>query len=285
MERGIGYLTESWWTSARVDGPADAQCSLDAWCADVADQRPRPDGQTVGSIATSEPLRQPPAHAYPAEIRVERQASRSALVAYDGNRYSIPPAHADRTVLVYGRVGDPMLRIASRPGEVIAQHRQATPGAGQTIRTPEHARLLEQAVLAAFTTEKNVPAQAQPAAVGHRAGRAREGPRPRRDHAGARHAGPLRSLRAGVLMQALHRFEAHATIKPGEDELNLAGQRVQLVRIELTDEGPVIADGGDGPEHRRPDVVCPLRPADARALALRLLELADHATAIQEPRP
>ncbi|MCA1697393.1 MAG: hypothetical protein LC790_00185 [Actinobacteria bacterium] len=77
----------------------------------------------------------------------------------------------------------------------------------------------------------------------------------------------------------LHRFEAHAAIKPGEHELNLAGQRVQLVRIVLTDDGPVIADGGDGPEHHRPDVVCPLRPSDARALAQRLLELADHATA------
>jgi hypothetical protein len=44
----------------------------------------------------------------------------------------------------------------------------------------------------------------------------------------------------------LHRFEARATIKPGECERNLAGQRVQLVRIVLTDDGPVTADGGDG---------------------------------------
>jgi hypothetical protein len=82
----------------------------------------------------------------------------------------------------------------------------------------------------------------------------------------------------------LHRFEAHATIKPGEHELNLAGQRVQLVRVVLTDDGPVTANGGDGAEHRRPDIVCPLRPSDARRLAQRLLELADHATA-QETRP
>jgi hypothetical protein len=82
--------------------------------------------------------------------------------------------------------------------------------------------------------------------------------------------------------RALHRFEAHATIEPGERELNLAGARVQLVRVVLSDDGPVIADGGDGPEHHRPDVVCPLRPDDARRLAARLLELADHATATQE---
>lgn len=84
------------------------------------------------------------------------------------------------------------------------------------------------------------------------------------------------------MTRALHRFEAHATIEPGEHERGLAGARVQLVRVVLTDNGPVIADGGDGPEHHRPDVVCPLRPDDARRLAQRLLELADHATATQE---
>ena len=76
----------------------------------------------------------------------------------------------------------------------------------------------------------------------------------------------------------LHRFEAHATIKPDEHELTLAGECVQLVRVVLSDDGPVIADGGDGPQVRRPDVVCALRPSDARRLAHRLLELADHAT-------
>jgi hypothetical protein len=83
------------------------------------------------------------------------------------------------------------------------------------------------------------------------------------------------------MTRTLHRFEAHATLKPSEHELNLAGERVQLVRVVLTDDGPVIADGGDGPQHHRPDVVCPLRPADARALAHRLLALADLATTTQ----
>jgi hypothetical protein len=79
--------------------------------------------------------------------------------------------------------------------------------------------------------------------------------------------------------RALHRFEAHATITPGEHEHTIDGTALQLVRIVLTDNGPVIADGGAGPEHRRPDVVCPLRPSEARALAARLLELADRAIA------
>jgi len=81
---------------------------------------------------------------------------------------------------------------------------------------------------------------------------------------------------------ALHRFEATAVSEPGEHERGLAGESVQLVRVVLSDDGPVIADGGDGPEHHRPDVVCPLRPDDARRLAARLLELADHATTTRQ---
>jgi hypothetical protein len=73
----------------------------------------------------------------------------------------------------------------------------------------------------------------------------------------------------------LHRFEAHARIKPGEHEHNLDPHPLQLVRVVLSDAGPVITDGGDGHERTRPDVVCPLRPADARALAQHLLELSD----------
>ncbi len=160
VERAIQYLTGSWWASARVTGPADAQRSLDVWCARVADQRPRHedghdgDRRSVAAAAAGESLRSLPAAAYPAVICVERQASRSALVAYEGNKYSIAPAYAARTVTVIARVGEPVVRIVSAAGETIAEHRLAIPGAGQTIRAREHAKALEQAVLAAFTTDK-----------------------------------------------------------------------------------------------------------------------------------
>lgn len=106
------------------------------------------------AIAAGEQLRALPAAAYPAQISVERQASRKALVAYDGNKYSIDAAHAGRTVTVIARVGEPTLRIISADGEVIGEHRLAVAGGGQTIRTREHAQALERAVLAAFTTDK-----------------------------------------------------------------------------------------------------------------------------------
>jgi transposase len=152
VEKAVQYLTRSWWRTARVSSPAEAQASLDRWSVEVADRRPRTGG-TVGEIGAAEPLRVLPALAYPAVITVARQASRSALVAVDGNRYSVPPAHAGRTVTVLARVGEPTIRIVSAAGEVVATHRRAPAGAGQTIRTPEHAALLEEAVLAAFTTD------------------------------------------------------------------------------------------------------------------------------------
>jgi transposase len=160
VERAIQYLTGSWWTSARVTGPADAQQGLDAWCARVADHRPRPDDacggdrRTVAELAAGESLRALPAAAYPAMICVERQASKSALVGYEGNKYSIEPAHGGRTVTVLARVGEPTVRIMSAAGELIGEHRLAVASAGQTIRSSEHAQALETAVLAAFTTEK-----------------------------------------------------------------------------------------------------------------------------------
>lgn len=153
VEKAIQYLTNSWWRTAPVTAPAEAQASLDRWSVEVADRRARPDETTVGQLGATEPLRGLPTLAYPAVITVTRKASRSALVPFDGNRYSVPPAHAGRTVTVLTRVGEPTVRIVSAAGEIVASHRRAPRSAGQTVRTSEHAAMLEQAVLAAFTTE------------------------------------------------------------------------------------------------------------------------------------
>jgi transposase len=152
VEAAIKYTTRSWWRTASVATIGEAQRDFDGWCVRVADERKRPAG-TVGQLGAAEPLRLLPALAYPAQIAVERKASRSALVSFEGNRYSVAPTHAGRTVTVLARVGDPLLRVVSAAGEIVAEHRRAPAGAGQTIRTAEHAAMLEQAVLAAFTTD------------------------------------------------------------------------------------------------------------------------------------
>jgi hypothetical protein len=104
-------------------------------------------------LGAAEPLRALPALAFPAEIVVERVASRSALIAFETNRYSVPPTYAGKQVVVRAHVGEPHLRLLTPAGALIATHRRATAGAGQTIRTGEHAAQLEQAVLDAFTTQ------------------------------------------------------------------------------------------------------------------------------------
>ena len=151
VEAAIRYLQRSWWRSAPAATPTQAQASLDRWCAEVADQRRR-DGLTVAALAAAEPLLPLPPVAYPAELRVERVASASALVAFEGNRYSVPPTLVGQTVTVVSRLGEPTLRVVSAAGVLVATHRRLPAGAGQIVRSGAHQALLEQAVLAAFTT-------------------------------------------------------------------------------------------------------------------------------------
>ena len=130
-------------------------------------------GGTVGELGAGEPLRALPAAAYPALIAVERKASRSALVAFEGNRYSVAPGYAARTVTVRARVGEPLLRILSAAGELVATHRRAPAGAGQTIRSAEHAAAARAGGPGRVHDRPRLPAQGQPAARPGRARRAR----------------------------------------------------------------------------------------------------------------
>jgi len=151
VEASIRYLGRSWWRTARVATPAEAQRSLDEWCVAVSDQRRR-GPLTVAQKAAAEPLLALPATAYPAELHIERVVGSSALVSFEGNRYSVPPVLAGQTVTVRVRVGEPLLQIVSAAGVLVATHRRQPAGAGQLVRLPVHQAALEQAVLAAFTT-------------------------------------------------------------------------------------------------------------------------------------
>src|SRR5712691_3361303 len=112
VEAAIKYTRRSWWRTARVATPAEAQASLDRWAGEVSDRRRR-GRQTVAALAASEPLLPLAPIPYPAELRVARVVSTSALVAFEGNRYSVPPAQAGETVALIARLGEPTLRIVS----------------------------------------------------------------------------------------------------------------------------------------------------------------------------
>jgi transposase len=151
VESGIGYLTRSWWRSAPVSTPAQAQSDLDRFCATAGDGRRRTGG-TVGSLAGAEPLLALPASPFPAELAVERTVDAKALVSFEGNRYSVPPDLLGQAVTVRARLGEIDVEIVSAAGRRVARHRRAPGGAAQTIRAADHADALERAVLAAFTT-------------------------------------------------------------------------------------------------------------------------------------
>jgi transposase len=152
VEAAIRLLGGRWWRTARAGSMAQAQQHLDRWLVGVSDARRRR-GSTVGKLGAAQPLRSLPALAFPAEIVVERIASRSALVAFEANRYSVPPAWAGKRLVVRARIGEPQLQILSPAGALVATHRRQAAGAGQTVRTSEHAAALERAVLDAFTTQ------------------------------------------------------------------------------------------------------------------------------------
>jgi Mu transposase, C-terminal domain len=107
----------------------------------------------IGPFAALPRLPLPPTP-YPACLRVERVVSSSALVAFDGNRYSVPPAQAGQTVTVLARLGEPTLQVVSAAGVLVATHRRLPARQGQIVRQAAHAAALERAVLAAFTTRR-----------------------------------------------------------------------------------------------------------------------------------
>ena len=153
VEKQIHYLTQRWWRTLDADNLADAQASLDRFCATIGDARRRGDG-TVGDLGAAEPLLALPDLAYPATSEVSRTVAANALVSVDGNRYSVPPALVGVDVTVRRRLGSDELVIISPAGTPVATHRTAPRGVGRVIRLPEHTRALENVVLAAFTTDR-----------------------------------------------------------------------------------------------------------------------------------
>lgn len=82
-------------------------------------------------------------------------------------------------------------------------------------------------------------------------------------------------------MRPLHRYDARATIVPGEHEGTIGGS-VALLRLIVTDDGP-LTDTLAGRQYTRPDVFCHLNARQARQLAERLHELADQLAGTPSP--
>jgi len=147
------FITQRFWRSARVTDMADAQQRLDRFLLTTGDARRR-DGTSVGQMARHERLIALPAQPYPATVRVTRRVGPSALISYQGNRYSLPPGLEGAEAGVRHRLGETELEILAPSGAVMARHRMATPGAGALVRADAHRAALEEVVLSAFTTAR-----------------------------------------------------------------------------------------------------------------------------------
>ena len=156
VEKQIHYLTQRWWRTVDAGSLAEAQASLDRFCATIGDARRRGD-TTVGELGDTEPLLGLPALAYPATTDVTRIVAANALVSVDGNRYSVPPALVGVEVKVRHRLGSDELQVISPAGTVVASHRVAPRGQGRIVRLPQHTAALENVVLAAFTSARPCP--------------------------------------------------------------------------------------------------------------------------------
>jgi len=156
VEKQIHFLTQRWWRTLQASSLAEAQASLDRFCATTGDARRRGD-TTVGELGDTEPLLALPAVAYPATTEVTRIVAANALVSVDGNRYSVPPALVGIEVKARRRLGSGELVVVSPAGTIVAAHRTAPRGTGRVVRLPEHTAALENVVLAAFTTDRPCP--------------------------------------------------------------------------------------------------------------------------------
>lgn len=160
VEKANHTAAQRWWRTLPDEiTAAEAQARLEVFYAAKTDTRRRVIDMvgtraTVAELAATERLRPLPATAFPATVTVGRTVRAQALVAFRGNRYSVPPELAGAKVSVTHRLGTPTLDVLTASGTVLARHRRAPDGAGVTIRTDEHVKALEHAALAAFDTAK-----------------------------------------------------------------------------------------------------------------------------------
>ncbi|MCZ7456111.1 Mu transposase domain-containing protein [Streptomyces sp. WMMC940] len=182
VEKANHSAAQRWWRTV-PDGltVVQAQSGVDKLSLRMDDRRRRIDGAvtTVGELAAAEPLLDIPVRPFPAELEVERTVSPQSLVGFDGNFYSVPPGLPGVTVKVLHRLGEDDLRIVTAGRAVVACHRRAPRGAGQTIRDDGHVIALERAVLSSFSDRapcKTKVRKPPSAAALAEAERLREGP-------------------------------------------------------------------------------------------------------------
>jgi transposase len=158
VESAVRYVCGRWWRTMTAATPEEAQLSLDRFLAGAGDARPRRTATgvatTVGVLGDGEPLLALPAVPFPVTVEVSRIVAANATVAFQGNRYSVPPGLGGVTLVLAHRLGGATVEVRSPGAGVVAVHRLAPAGAGAMVRSVEHRAALEKVVLSAFTTAR-----------------------------------------------------------------------------------------------------------------------------------
>ena len=150
VEKSIHYATQRFWRTMTATSMEEAQVQLDRFCERIADKRPRPVATleaiigveqaatwladqkrkrpTVSDLAALEPLATLPTSPYPVTVEVGRHVGPSALVAFEGNRYSLPPGLVGAEVRVRHRLGAERIELVSASGATLARHGREPPG-------------------------------------------------------------------------------------------------------------------------------------------------------------
>jgi transposase len=156
VEKANHTAAQRWWRTLPDDVTVEqAQGDLDRFCRARGDTRMRTTGEgrcTVAALAETEPLQPVAVQPYPVIVAEQRTASRQALVAYRGNRYTVPPELAAARVVVTRPVGGEFIDIATASGIVIARHKLLADGLGATVRDAGHVIALDAAAMAAANT-------------------------------------------------------------------------------------------------------------------------------------
>jgi len=175
VEKSIHFATQRFWRTMTATTIDDAQRQLDRFCERIGDKRSRSIAKledlvgkeaavtflaargrkrpSVGDLAELEGLRPLPAACYPATLEEHNTVGPSALVAFEGNAYSVPPGLAGVQVSVRHRLGTNGIEIVSGTGMLLASHKRETPGGGYVVRDSAHKAALEHVVLAEFSTD------------------------------------------------------------------------------------------------------------------------------------
>jgi transposase len=138
VERLIRSIRDSFFAARQWRDLADLNAQAEAWCQGQAAERPCPEDRSMTvreAFAQEQPkLLALPDNPFPTEEREAVSAAKTPYVRFDGNDYSIPPTHVQRTLTV---VASPSTVRVLDGAAVIATHARSYEK-GEQVEDPAH---------------------------------------------------------------------------------------------------------------------------------------------------